>query len=227
MRLKKVTVGDEMAETLIRYDQWDVDQRLHELGGLTRSDLIEAVKAAVSAVNDCTDNDPPAARGWEGWRAATRRLREIHRTFGWVKDDTSNFSTIINHKASIKLAVANTDEFTGNAQVHPTNRSRKGANADRASKINQATLPFVEWQSETEPQTAVIPGYATWYLCLYVEGDRVRAELSLPTRMENGFFAEWSERVILVSSDDDWHGSKLPSFDDDEGPEFEVIVQRK
>ena len=215
-----------MAEAVVYHDPLDIDRRLRALGGLQRQDLLAAVEAAVAAVGGCTDNDPPAARGWDSWRSATRRLSEVHRRLGWEKDDTANFSTIIHKGERIKVAVANTDDATGNPLAHPTNRSRKGATSDRASQINQLVLPFAGWHSETEPELAVVPGYATWYLGIYIEGDTVRAELSMPTRLESGYFTEWKERIMLISSDEEWTPSVVPVADDD-GPAFEVPVFRK
>lgn len=202
----------------------DVEARLWRLAGLSRGDILEAVIAAAAAVGACTENDPPTARGYDAWRAALRRLREVLRPQGWEKDDTANFSTIVSHLARVRIAVVNTDEATGNARLYPTNRSRKGVNSDRASQINQLVLPF-EW-AEAEQQEAAISGYATWYLCIYVEGSRVRAELSLPTRMESGYFADWKERIIAISSDGEWSEAGTPIGDDD-GPVFEVPISRR
>jgi hypothetical protein len=215
-----------MHQAVVHQIPEDADARLLRLGGLRRADLMEAVAAAVAAVGACTDNDPPTARGYDAWRSALRRLREVMRPQGWEKDDTGNFSTVVNRSARVRIAVVNTDDATGNARVYPTNRSRKGSHADRASQINQFNLPFPEW-AETEPEDAAIPGYATWYLCVHVEGQRVRAELSLPTKVEGGYFADWKERILLVSSDDDWSGTGLPEIGDDDGPVFEVPVSRK
>ena len=37
-----------------------------------------------------------------------------------------------------------------------------------------------------------------WYLCVYCEGDIVRAELSCPSECEAGFFKTFRERIILL-----------------------------
>jgi hypothetical protein len=217
---------------------FDVDRRLEVLN-LERKNLVAVVRAAVAAVGNCTENDPPTARGYECWRAAVRVLREIHRSLGWEKDDASNFSTIVNKQGRIKIAVANTDDATGNPKVLPINRSRKGANSDRASQINQLALPFPEFQSEIQSGDSKGSDYATWYLCIYVDGDKIRAELSLPTRLESGYFTEWEERIMLISSDEDWkraiewtpsneYSSQLNRTPmDDEGPKFEVSITRR
>lgn len=214
-----------MPEAATHRSQEDAVTRLWNLAGLKREDLLAAVVAAVAAVGACTENDPPTARGYDAWRSALRRLREVLLPQGWEKDDTGNFSTVVNHSARTRIAVVNTDDATGNQSRYPVNRSRKGVNSDRASRINQRVLPFPEW-IETEPDDAVIPGYATWYLCIYVEQNVVRAELSLPTRLDNGFFADWKERIMLVSTEDEWVDGINPEGDDD-GPVFEVPVSRK
>ena len=215
-----------MRQAAVHLSPEDTEARLWRLARLRREDLLEAVIAAVAAVGACTENDPPTARGYDAWRSGLRRLREVLRPQGWAKDDTGNFSTVVSHGARVRIAVVNTDDATGNPRVYPTNRSRKGVNADRASQINQFVLPFPGWV-ETESEDAAIPGYSTWYLCLYVEGQRVRAELSLPTKVEGGYFADWSERIILISSDDDLSHAGIPKVGDDDGPVFEVPVFRK
>ena len=216
-----------MAEAAVYFRPEDADARLWRLARLQRQDLMEALVAAVAAVGACTDNDPPTARGYDAWRFALRRLRDVLRPQGWEKYDTANFSTIVSHPARIRIAVVNTDDATGDPRIYPTNRSRKGANSDRASQINQFVLPFAEW-TEIEPEEAAIPGYATWYLCIYVEGHQVRAELSLPTRMEGGYFADWGERIILTSSGDGWSSATdMPELGDDDGPVFEVPITRR
>jgi hypothetical protein len=216
-----------VTEAAVYFRPEDADARLWRLARLQRQDLMESVIAAVVAVGACTENDPPTARGYDAWRFALRRLREVLRPQGWEKDDTGNFSTVVSHPARVRIAVVNTDDATGNPRIYPTNRSRKGANADRASQINQFVLPFPNWV-ELEPEEAAIPGYATWYLCINVGGHQVRAELSLPTRMEGGYFADWNERIILVSSDGGWSvGPDMPEGGDDDGPVFEVPISRR
>lgn len=215
-----------MADAAVFLRPEDADDRLWRLARLRRADLTAAVAAAVLAVGGCTSNDPPTARGFEAWRMAVRRLREVLMPQGWERDDTGNFSTVMHRRAGVRIAVVNTDGNTGNPRAYPTNRSRKGALADRASEINQRVLPFSEW-AETEPEDAALPGVATWYLCVHVEGERVRAELSQPTKVEGGFFADWKERIILVASDSDWSMADAPDLGDDDGPVFEVPVSRK
>jgi len=217
-----VTGGPVM--TTVRQESWDVDRRLRELG-LSRAGLISAIRAAAAAVGGCTSDSPPTAFGYMAWHGSVVRLRQEYTSAGWKRDDTANFATIIDHRRLIKVAVANTDEATGNVRILPTNRSKKGELGRQAAAINQHRLPFEQWS--VEPESAKLPGFSTWYLCLYVRGETVRAELSLPTKIEKGYFVEWAERLILVSSDDDWRRALSPVVNDDDGPEFKVVVNRK
>jgi hypothetical protein len=188
--------------------------------GLNRAGLLSAVRAAAAAVASCTIDSPPIARGWLAWHDTVVRLRQEFRPFGWEADDTANFATIRDDGAGIKIAVVNTDDGTGNPASFPTNRSRRGELSKMAIENNQLRLPFMG-----EPDEAKSPNFTSWYLCIYVVGEVVRAELSLPTKCEGGIIGGWKERIILVSRDDDLR-SRGP-IDLDDGPDFEVRVTRK
>jgi hypothetical protein len=214
--------GTTIMEAAIYRSEFEAERRLRELG-LTRDGVLSAVRAAVAAVHRATRDYPPISGGLMAWMEAVARLRQEFRPNGWEADDTGNFSTIVDHSTRTKIAVANTDEGTGVWFSQPTNRSKRGELSRLAIEANQLALPFTEWLAE--PEEAKIPGYATWYLCLFIRGDTVKAELSLPTSCASGYFGGWSERIILLSGDEDWMSSNLPQADN--GPDFEVKVERK
>lgn len=196
-----------------------VEGRLRELG-LHREGLMSAVRASAAAVAGCTLDSPPIARGWLAWHDAVVRLRQEFRPSGWAADDTANFATIIDEAAGIKIAVVNTDDGTGDPASYPTNRSRRGELSKMAIESNQLRLPFLG-----EPEEVKSLGMTTWYLCIYVVGETVRAELSLPTKCEGGIIGGWKERILLVSGDDDLRLRR--PIDEDDGPEFQVQISRK
>ena len=129
---------------------------------------------------------------------------------------------------SIKIAVCNTDDGTGLKDRQPQNRSKKGAATDRAVSANQ--LNFDEKLEGTTNVIQMTPqpgGLVYWYLCVYCEGDVVRAELSCPSSCESGFFRDFNERIILIGGDNDDSGVRLRSDAPNDDSGFEISVVRK
>ena len=218
-------VGIHMA-AILRVEAWDVDQRLDQLG-LDRERLVDVVRACVAAHGGCTDNDPANAKGWEVWRWGVRRLRELYRSEGFEKDDTGGFATLVNPPLRYRIAVVNTDDATGIVGDRiPQNRSRKGPASEEAVSANVQFLPGVDWPRRTAAGREPIADFSTWHLCIYVDGDVVRAELSLLVEFEAGYFTDCYERIILLGAGD-WEKLELGGADRDAGPEFEVDVRRK
>jgi hypothetical protein len=216
---------------LIRKNSIDVRNRLSELGW-TREQLVEVVIAMVSARNDTTENDPSSAPGWMSWKDGTRRLRELALPMGWQRDETNNVPSVINVEAGLKFTVCNTDDGTGVEGRWPQNRTKKGPAMDQTVSHNTGYLfPLSEI-----PQVVPIfkgtkqPGaLTTFYLCVYHEGEEVRAELSCPIEAQSGFFTDFVERIILISSGDDYKGINVVPDEGDEGgsSEFDIPVSRK
>jgi hypothetical protein len=205
-----------------------VVNRLNELGW-KKEQLIEVVESMVAARNSCTENDPPGAPGWKSWCDGTRRLREIGSLLGWERNDDHQISSIYDSKRGIKIAVVNTDDGTGLEKRQPQNRSKKGAATDRAVSNNQELFGDILEQANNVIQ---LPkpngGVVYWYLCVYCEGDTVRAELSCPLECENGFFKKFYERISLLGEEGDDEGLRIVG-DSPSGGDFgfEINVTRK
>lgn len=209
-------------QNVVYKDSWDVSARLQQLG-LSIEQLTEVVKGSVAGRGDCTDNDPPAAPGWSAWRYGIRRLREIYRQQGWDKDETGQLSTITHHERRIKIAVCNTDDGTAIANRIPRNRSRKGVVSERVTDRNATPFMFPEMEEDIPKDTS---DYVTWYLCIYIEDDRVRAELSCPNTFEGGYFTGYSERIFILN-EGDWQTLDFAQPADDFAADIEVNVSRK
>jgi hypothetical protein len=211
--------------TIVRTASWDVAQRLADFG-ITRDQILEVVRACVSGAGNVTENDPPGTHGWETYRFGVRRLREMLRPDGWERDNTDGLATIVSDQLSMRIAVANTDNATGIPDRLPQNRNKKGPTAERAAATNHALLPGVAWPLAVKRQTGAVSvtEQITWHLCIYVDGDDVRAELSLLDEIESGFFIGWQERIIILQPGD-WETVDLPTSDDDFGPELDIDVQ--
>ncbi|MBT3556631.1 MAG: hypothetical protein HOC63_09650 [Rhodospirillales bacterium] len=207
--------------------------RLEELGQ-SREKLVSVAEAMIGAKADCTDNDPPGARGWSAWRMGTRRLREVNLVDdGWEKDETDQVSSVLNRNLGVRIVVSNTNDCTGIEEVgrNPQNRSKKGAATDRMIQQNQgsfmdildATTNIIPLHSDSTMPGAIV----TWYYCVYCEGDDFRTELSCPSSVENGFFAGFIERIFIIDSSNDGTHPTRRLNDDETVTEFEIPVTRK
>lgn len=216
--------------TRILKQLFEVSNRLAELGW-TREQIIEVVVAMISARNDTTENDPSSAPGWMAWKDGTRRLREIALPMGWQRDETNNVPSIISLERGLRFTVCNTDDGTGIEDRIPQNRTKKGPATDRWVANNTGWL----FSPSQTPQVTPIykgvkqPGtYSTYCLCVFHEGDDVRAELSCPIDASAGFFTGFVERIMLISSADDFEGTKvIPDNGGENASEFDVPVSRK
>lgn len=211
-------------DAIVREKSSDVELRLLELG-LKKEQLVSIVKSCAAGHGGCTDNDPPGARGWESWRWGVRRAREELRPNGWEKDDTGNFSTVVNHERKIRLAILNADGGAGTRDCVPQNRSRKGPNSERVATTNRELMPGAEdWPIPAGEIKQSLDDYCTWHLCVNIERDEVCAELALLSDFVGGYFTGFIEKIIIVGPGE-WIA--LPTNEDDDYPDLEFEVARK
>ena len=200
-----------------------VRNSLTELG-VKQEQLQEVIDSMVVARRSATLNHPPGAGGWMSWSEGTRRLREIFLPLGWDRNDDFRVSSI--SKGNIRIAVCNTDAGTGLELHQPQNRNKKGAGTDLAVSMNQGVFPIILEESRVIPLSAAPKGITYWYLCVFCEGETVRAELSCPLEFENGFFTSFRERIILIGGEGNnpiTRRSQNPDGDSD----FDIVVTRK
>jgi hypothetical protein len=209
----------------------EVVSRLEQLQ-VTKEQLLEAVAAAVGGRNSCTRFDPRSAPGWSSWKDGNRRLREILVPLGWDMDEAEGIPSVIHRQLRVKITLCNTDAGTGLVHYHPQQTTKKGAATDQIVSINQSVFDVVLNSAlNANPVVQNRNGFLTcWYLCVYCEGDDVRAELSCPIECNDGYFRDFSERIFLISDTDDSGGPRVnkvvPAPDGGDGG-FEIPVERK
>ena len=202
--------------------------RLAELGW-SKKDLLEVVSAMVRARRSCTENHPPSAPGWMSWSEGCRRMREIALPKGLARADIDGIPWTTDKRRGVRFSVSNTDDGTAVEGRLPQNRSRKGAATDRAIDVNQTSIFDHIPESSIVPLQKVKshPGViVSWYLCVFAEGDEVRAEMSCPIETEAGYFADFSERIFLIGGDTPDNFGKRKD-EDDGGSEYKITVTRK
>jgi len=202
--------------------------RVQTLLGWRHQDLLEVVDSMVLARNSCTENDAPGAPGMRAYFDGTRRLREVGCQHpGWEASNDHNIATIYNRERGLRIAVCNSDDGTGVMGGQPQNRSKKGSATEWAVNGMQLTLDLL-----LDEATNVIAferakgGVQIWYLYVYASGDSVRAELSYPSKIENGFFVDYYERIILIGSDEDQVGMVQHAAEQG-ADDLEINVTRK
>lgn len=221
--------------TVIVTKPLEVENELEKIG-ISGEQALEIVHAMAGARADATENDPPGAAGWSAWRMGIRRSREVtihdKRFPDWERDETGQVSSVVNRKLGIRLLVSNTDDGTGiEAQDrYPQNRSKKGAATDRIVLSNQGVFEFMEQAANVVafPKAADAElGIVSWYVCVYSDGDELRAEVSCPIGIDGGFFTGFSKRIIILGGDGSGIDPVKSKKPDGEVVEFDIRVARK
>jgi hypothetical protein len=207
---------------IIHSDPRTVDRRLSQYFNSTRDQWIDIVKAAVAARARCTDDFPKSAPGYYAWEAATTRSRQMFRREGWQKGEEEGIETIVNHDLKKKVAILNTDSGTSDKTRSPRNRTPKGPAQDRVMDLNNQYEMF----KRHEMGPVKVAPYSLWYLCIFDDGKKVRAEISRPSEYTSGYIVKYHERIFILQ-DGGWEKvllAKPPNY----GPQdFEINVRRK
>jgi hypothetical protein len=220
-----------MNKVIVRSEASDVSNRLGDFD-LTRSLLLEIIDACVLYRNGVNENDPPGTAGFESYRWGTRRARELLCVRGWERDNTGGFATVVNHRRRFRMVFMNADDGTGTLDGVPQNRCKKGANSEKVAARNGFLFGPEELPIPPSAPYAE-DGYSTWHLCVFIKGDpdkelTVRAELTLLSEFEGGYFTNFAEKILLLQ-DGEWPGGSKDNKDsgDDDEDQYEVKVVRR
>lgn len=208
--------------SIVCSDRRVVDRRLSQYFNSTREQWIDVVKAAVAARARCTDDSPKSAPGYFAWEAATTRARQMFRREGWEKGSEDGIETIVNHELKKKIAVLSTDAGTADRTRTPMNRTPKGPAQQRVMDINDQFEMFK--RGEMGP-VEELP-YSLWYLCIFDDGGKVRAEISRPSDFLGTNIVGFAERIFILE-DGDWEKVLLETPADEGPKELEIVVRRK
>lgn len=207
---------------IIHSERRIADRRLKQYFDSDRSDWINVVKAAVAARAGRTEDDAKAAAGFYAWNAGTAEMRRIFRKLGWEKGDHGGIETIINSGLGKMVAILNTDAGTTDRSRSPRNRTTKGAASEKVVDLNnQPELFAIEEISKPLP-----PPCSLWYLCIFDDGQNVRAELSRPVEYSGGYVVGYSERIFLLE-EGDWEKVAIEDGATDDAQDFDIVVRRK
>lgn len=212
-----------MAVARIARDEWEVEQRLAELG-TNKAEMIDIAQRAVAARADSTEDDPLAGPGLLSWIFGTRAMRRTFRAKGWKRNSADNIPSVVNRATSIKLIFQNADSACDPLR-DPRSISDKKKASERLVAASQLNL-FPEAEEAGE-EFADVPSTAFYYFVAVGEDGTVTAELSSPRAIEGGQFAGFHERIFIVNPGDI---DRLQIFDDSgdvPDQDFDVVVTSK
>ena len=203
-----------MIETQVRYDDWDVDRRLIEMG-LDKERLSETVEVALSASLDSTPFHPANAAGMLAYIYGTWSLRNQFVGNGWVVDRVESLEAIRNDTTKLKVIYSNVD-IAANKEHGPKPRSKKGAGSERACNgtLFDDLPQFAPRQDEE---------YETYFLMV---DERGAAELTRPV-IVGGTYHSYIERIFLFDGETGLNLRSNFGPDRDIADDFDPEVVRK
>jgi hypothetical protein len=146
----------------------------------------------------------------------------MFRRESWEKGDEDGIETIVNHDLKKKIAVMNTDSGTADRNRTAMNRTVKGRATTRVVDLNNQGELFKKYEMGPHEE----PPYSLWYLCIYDDQGKVRAELSMPIEFSGGYVVKFSERIFVLQ-DGDWEKVVLAQHAEPASQEYEINVRRK
>jgi hypothetical protein len=177
------------------FDGVQAADRLVALG--LKAEVLEfALRGADAEARTYTALDPPNMPGMARYSRTVRLLREQLVPLGWSYDNPRNLARTVSPDRRVAIIATLGDAATGVAHVTPSTRYEKGIATVEAVGRNflQLTLPI---DLGDEGPIEADEGTATWVLLYHVTETEIRAELSLPDSMVDGYIDTWVERIML------------------------------
>jgi hypothetical protein len=213
-----------MLATRFYIEPWDVDARLSPFG-VTRAELGRVVAGVVAARADAVENDPATAEGQFAYIYGTRFSRALFRTKGYLLYRQDNIEGVEHPERNLKIIYQSVD-LAASWLHDPRPLSAKGSGSDRIIDSAQGSLFTPDQLAYAEAIKFEPINTGVWYFCVSVDGDDVRAELSLPSAIENGAFGRFIERIFIVGGGE-W-GDLMMKLQPDATPaEFQPVITRK
>lgn len=203
----------------------DVDARLTPFG-VTRSELLAVVRAVVAARADSVPDDPLSAAGQFAYIFGTRELRALFGTKGWTRHRHENIEATRHPDKPLRVIYQSVD-VAGTAGHAPRAVSGKGSGANRVVDSSQGNLFSEEELASSDRRMVAEPviNSGAWFFCVSVNGEDVRAELSLPAAIADGNFKGFLERIFIVRPGE-W-ASQTVDLTRPQAVQFEPAISRK
>lgn len=213
-----------MKAVRIYSEEWAVDARLREVFDASRADFVPIIHEVVGARADAVDDDPINAPGTFAYIHGVRNTRGMFRSKGWHRYRKDGME-LVKHPSRRLLVGYQSVDLAAVEEHDPQAISGKGSGARRV--INEAQMNLfsnyelgVIEQSQPPIQTGL------WHVCVSVDQEDVRAEVSLSSGVEDGNFRGFIERIFLIRKGE-WSKFSILPEDSYDAVEFEPTIIRK
>jgi hypothetical protein len=205
--------------SLVVRTQWQVDQALRDIG-LTREIVRSVAFAAAGGRADSLAVDPRGAPGTLSYIMGVRTKRLKLLPLGWRESREGHVESTVNHELGIQVCFQNVDLAC--ADRDPQAISSKGSASRDLVKSGQ--LDLWEGTDNNAVQVGRVP--TVWLICVSVNGETVRAEVSCPKTFEGDQFEGFVRRLFVVYESFEPRPTRLDDSNDGE-LQFDVPVSKK
>jgi len=183
----------------------------------------DAIRSGEYARMEATDHDPQNAAGLDAYRYRVRALRDTFCPGGrWVKRVAGGLELLLSKDGRRGIITRAGDDGVGLANCCPQPKQQIGETTVRAANANATLALNPDWFNVGSKDR---PEIETWMLLVTRRGDTARAELSLPTGLdEEGRALAWLERILLPDMD---FSAEPLGAENDGLVEIDVPVARK
>lgn len=196
-----------------------VDPMLREIG-LTREIVREIALAAAGARADALAVDPRGTPGTLSYIYGVRMTRLKLVPLSWKVSRQGQIESTINHKLGVQLCFQNVDRACSDRD--PQAISPRGSSSRELIRCGQMDL-FDTGEKNVE-QLGQVP--TVWLICVSVNNDLIRAEVSCPKVFEGSQFEGFSRRLFVV--DESIEPKPTRRTDSDDGDlELDIPVSKK
>lgn len=203
-------------------------EKILALLGLTKDDLIEAIKRGYAARNNATKNDPPGTAGINAYSAIVREIGDSLLPKGWERVINHNLVLTINAETKTAIAVSSGNYNVGIEDAIPRTKNPKGKQYQNITSDNRDIFDV-----EKKIQKNIFPDFQILILLYFYDYKKgeMRLELSSPIDMDiNGYVNGWHKRIIfspiLFDLEPDPKRKQPDSFSDN-SQDFDIPVIRR
>ena len=204
-------------------DPNEAEGRLREMG-VVPFHLRDGLRAGPRFLASLTEFDTSVIKGAGVYNAISRELATTHIPLGWEKSDRQGFRRLIHPEGDFSIVVHSGNRFTGVPKMQPANSypfMEGKRQALRQAVFHNSLLVSIE-QRHFADVTRNWGRGLTYLLLHHITAREIRAELSLPVSVEQGYIVAFRERILLPA---DRLDDEVGVADIDQGPVADFKIQ--